>query len=368
MAWTKPPAGARPTPGHPFTLGLRHAFLFNERSGQQIRDCVTGLHGYPSAGGTQFTWAGGQLGAGYSPTIHGGSAHFSGSGSIGSFDGKVFSRTAGEGPFSVVMGVCVAGTTAAYQTLWGDGGEGFYLDATGAVQYYPYTVGHLFTASEYGRPHVLSVTWANGSLTYMLDGVNGPSVTAATALLSAGNSIGGHGSEFFQGDISFLYVYDRFIAPSLMAQIHADPFAGFVPSWRTALLGALSPSTAVVPDFFGPEQLRPAHRATRVFGRESLGEEWPLYAGPSVGQVLQVPAEVAAQASSPILQVYQLAVEAALQDQSPPHAQVYQVAVEVAYPFRCTPVPTVPAACPEPTELTTTPTSLPSVEPTPEFP
>ncbi len=369
MAVLKPPAGARPTPGHPFTVGLRHAFLLNERSGKQVRDCVTGMHG--TITGTLISWTGGLVASGYTRTIHGSSVHLDGTTYITGFDGAVFSRAAGAGPFTVVAGISIAGVVGgAYQTIWGPGGEGFYINPSAQLMYYPYTAGHTFVAADYGQPHVVSASWdPSGLMHYMFDGQTDVApVAAATALLSASSGLGGHGSEYLYGDISFLYVYDRFIPPSLMAEIHADPFAGFVPSWRTALLGALSPSTAVVPDFFGPEQLRPAHRATRVFGRESLGEEWPLYAGPSVGQVLQVPAEVAAQATNPILQVYQLAVEAALQDQSPPSAQVFQVAVEVAYPFRCTPVPTVPAVCPEPIALTTTPSTLPSVEPTPEFP
>src|SRR6266852_6675193 len=114
----KPPDGARPRFGHSFALGLRHAFLLNERSGRQVRDCVTGMHGYFHTG-QEPLWGGGAGPDGYFPTMHGSSLLFSGTQYVDGFDGAVFSRGAGEGPFSIIVGFSVAaGSAGTAQTLW----------------------------------------------------------------------------------------------------------------------------------------------------------------------------------------------------------------------------------------------------------
>ncbi len=227
---TKPLAGARPREGHPFTFGLRHAFLFNERAGRMITDCVTSMHGFFRTGEANLQWFGTAIATGWSNTIHGCSVLFSGAEDIGNFDKAVFARTAGEGSFSIVMG-CAIGNTASWQTLWGAGAnDGLYVNPSGRIIYYPFGAGHTLTSAEFNLPHVVSVTWKNDVLSYMFDGVDDIGVVSAVnAKLVATNTIGGHTAEFLYGQVSFLYIYDRFIAPSLMAQIHRDPFAAFTP-------------------------------------------------------------------------------------------------------------------------------------------
>jgi hypothetical protein len=252
MLWGKPPLGARPDRSHPHARGLRHCFLFNERSGRTITDCVGGLkatfNGSP-------TWSG---------RLHGGSLRFDGSSDLSLVAGiNVFHRASDNGPFAFVVGVMQeTGSQSGFQTLWGNGASGFYLN-NGRPIFYNSGSGAVLPTD---TPCVISVSsngpdpvnQGPGEMEYATNGRQEFAANYQALPQMSGATIGGHGSERFIGQLSFLYIYDRPIPcgssqPDArfdfvgfpknigiggpMAAIHADPFAMFYAQSRTAVIG-----------------------------------------------------------------------------------------------------------------------------------
>lgn len=241
MAWSKPPAGASPNQSHPHAQGLKHAFLFNERFGRQTRDCV---------GGLKATFNGSPV---WSSRLHGGSIAFDGSSDLSLVAGTDVFGPVVIGPYTIIAGLMQTGSQAGFQTVWTNGAVGLYING-GAVQLFSSTtsIRHLVvnapTVVSVSANHNDPINFAEGELDYVINGVfdttNNNSITLPEM---SGATIGGHGSERFIGEISFLYIYDRFIssrAGGLMQQIHADPFAMFAPSYASLLNPAVAAQLA----------------------------------------------------------------------------------------------------------------------------
>lgn len=246
MHRAKPLAGAKPNTSHPHAQGLRHAFLFNERSGRQVYDCVTGL---------KATFNGSPV---WSSRLHGGALSFDGTCDLSLVAGtSVFSSAnsgsnfAEKGAFTIIAGVMQTGSQSGFQTIWANGGNGLYI-AGGQPELYASIAS---TALSVNVPYVISaaaimgnlaVGSATGEMEYVINGRLSTMTDYTPLPLMTGATIGGHGSERYIGEISFIYLYDRFIGagsqtasaynsgnvgrPGLMAEIHADPFAMFHPS------------------------------------------------------------------------------------------------------------------------------------------
>jgi hypothetical protein len=250
--WAKPPAGAKPNMAHSHARGLRHCFLFNERSGRLVTDCVGGLQA--TFTGTP-TWTG---------RLHGGSIHFDGSSELTLTAGKaVFGRPSGsDGPFTVIAGVMQTGSQSGFQTIWANGNEGLYIN-NGHPLFY--NTGPFSTVMAVDKPYVISASSngpnptniAAGEMECTINGMFDFENNYQSLPVMSGATIGGHGSERFTGEISFLYVYDRSIPngsstagrfdgnqPSsvgtggAMQLIHMDPFAMFYARARSAIYSA----------------------------------------------------------------------------------------------------------------------------------
>jgi len=249
MVWAKPPAGAKPNMSHPHARGLRHCFLFNERTGRMLTDCV---------GGLQATFNGSPV---WSSRLFGGSLTFDGSSDCSLVGGKgVFGRPSGsEGPYTVIAGIMQTGSQSGFQTIWANGNEGLYINNGRQIYYNAGTSIELLTTN---RPYILSTSTpgsnatnlAGGEFEYVINGRMDFALNYQALPVMTGATIGGHGSERFIGEIAFIYVYDRFIphgsltggrfdsgpigAGGSMAAIHMDPFAMFYAVPRRAAFGA----------------------------------------------------------------------------------------------------------------------------------
>jgi hypothetical protein len=362
MAWAKPRAGARPNFGHPHARGLRHCFLFNEGSGRMVTDCVGGLQATFN-NGTPL----------WSARLHGGSIAFDGASDLALVAGRSVFNTS-TGPFTIIVGLMQTGSQAGFQTIWANGGNGLYLQG-GAVVFFSTTTSQQTLTTQ--TPYVLStsarydnagVTNQAGEIEYCINGRPDCTNNFVTFPALTGASIGGHGAEFFIGEISFIYIYDRFISAGFvreggfqnpgvgnsvgiggpMSDIHANPFAMFYEGYRRQVWsqGFITPGGNIG---IGWLPAYPDKRPPLAIQRSRSSLVQPIQVTPVVAQVLQIPAESLEQSSSVVPQVLQAPVETLEQESAGlVSAQVFQIPVEVLYPFRCTPAlpVTLPPACP----------------------
>jgi len=222
IARAKPVPGQTPDLQHPFASGMVSAFMLNEGSGQMISDCISGMRGF-FRNGTP-TWV---------PTAFGSGVRFNGSSDIGNFTAPRFSydpssTTGGvAGPFTIIAGLRV-NSSSGFGTIYAAGNAGFYTNSGSFVYFNSQTAASAFTLN---TPIVVGASASSGfakPIYLMENGVlNGQTASGNVPTIDPLALIGGHGSEYFNGDISFIYVYNRYMPPEMMTLIHADPFAMF---------------------------------------------------------------------------------------------------------------------------------------------
>jgi len=215
----KPRAGSTPDLSHPYASGLVEAYLLNEGSGRLVTDCVSLTQGF-FRNGTP-TWV---------PTACGGGVRFNGSSDIANFDHPRFGYGGGSGsagPYAILAGVRV-NSVSGFGTIYASGNTGLYVQ-TGPT-FTNYNVQATATTLTLNTPILIGTSAEYAKPVYML--MNGvlDGFTASPGnvpIIDPTSLIGGHGGEYFNGDISFIYVYNRYVPPELMAAIQADPFAMF---------------------------------------------------------------------------------------------------------------------------------------------
>lgn len=213
IARAKPLAGQSPDLLHPFASGLVHAFMFNEGSGRMVTDCVSGKQGF-FRNGTPV-WV---------PTAFGGGVRFNGSSDIGNF---TYNQSSGSVPFSVIAGVRVE-SIPGFGTIWANGGVGLYTTSSAGGKFIWFNILTGSTVIALNTPIVIGASASPTLVSLVMNGVADGFVNSGIpAAIDPASTIGGHGGEYFNGDISFLYVYNRYIPPEMMACIQADPFAMF---------------------------------------------------------------------------------------------------------------------------------------------
>jgi hypothetical protein len=218
LAHPKPPLGTHIRWGHPHTRGLRHAFLFNEGSGTVLYDCVGHLKLAMEITGSEPRWV----------------SNAQGKCLIFSFSQLAQDLTYDDGPgqptnWTFVFGVRPIGTMSGFNTFWGLGGVGIYVNSA-SFQVYP-QAGTVACLNFYQQA-TMAVTHSGETtepLNYRVDGnyMSTEFTTLGAAQLVTGSKVGGHGGEYWAGEINFFFIWNRYVGPDTLRQFSRDPFAMF---------------------------------------------------------------------------------------------------------------------------------------------